>query len=170
MWRRCLLGGGGAWRRGWAQAPLAGAPRSGLRSTREIWSVVACCGGVLAVSWVAGGRVGAGLWLPVGVRWLGGCRSRRPSRGLQRTSCRGKRGGKCCGAVYGRVGDTCGWWRARSAVPFPTSPDPLGGGGDVGGQGVVGAGADYGAAGGAVGEGGMGVSVDEVGAGLVDGG
>ena len=28
--------------------------------------------------------------------------------------------------VYGRVGETRGWWRARSAVPFPASPDPWG--------------------------------------------
>ena len=32
-------------------------------------------------------------------------------------------GGACCGAVYDRVGDTCGWWRARSEVPFPACPD-----------------------------------------------
>ena len=31
-----------------------------------------------------------------------------------------------CGAVYDRVGDACGWWRARSAVLFPASPDPWG--------------------------------------------
>ena len=24
------------------------------------------------------------------------------------------------------MGDTCGWWRARSAVPFPANPDPWG--------------------------------------------
>ena len=24
------------------------------------------------------------------------------------------------------MGVACGWWRARSAVPFPASPDPLG--------------------------------------------
>ena len=36
----------------------------------------------------------------------------------------GGREGACCGAVYDRVGDACGWWRARSAVPFPASPDP----------------------------------------------
>ena len=36
----------------------------------------------------------------------------------------GEAGGRCCGAVYDRVGDVCGWWRARSAVPFPASPDP----------------------------------------------
>ena len=35
-------------------------------------------------------------------------------------------GGACCGAVYDRVGDACGWWRARSAVLFPAGPD-LGG-------------------------------------------
>ena len=33
---------------------------------------------------------------------------------------------RCCGAVYDRVGDACGWWCARSAVPFPGSPDPWG--------------------------------------------
>ena len=33
---------------------------------------------------------------------------------------------RCCGAVYDRVGDACEWWRARSAVPFPVSPDPCG--------------------------------------------
>ena len=38
----------------------------------------------------------------------------------------GGSGGPCCGAVYDRVGDLCGWWRARSAVPFPASPDPWG--------------------------------------------
>ena len=38
----------------------------------------------------------------------------------------GGSGGACCGAVYDRVGDTCGWWRACSAVPFPASPDPWG--------------------------------------------
>ena len=37
-----------------------------------------------------------------------------------------KRGGACRGAVYVRVGDACGWWCARSAVPFPASPDPGG--------------------------------------------
>ena len=30
-------------------------------------------------------------------------------------------GGACCGAVYDRVGDACGWWRARSAVLFPAA-------------------------------------------------
>ena len=35
-------------------------------------------------------------------------------------------GGACCGVVYDRLGDACGWWRARSAVPFPASPDPWG--------------------------------------------
>ena len=34
---------------------------------------------------------------------------------------------RCCGAVYFRVGNACGWWRAPSAVPFPVSPDPVGG-------------------------------------------
>ena len=33
---------------------------------------------------------------------------------------------RCCRAVYDRVGDACGWWHARSAVPFPVSPEPLG--------------------------------------------
>ena len=33
---------------------------------------------------------------------------------------------RCCGAVYDRVGDACGWWHARSAVPLPVSPDPSG--------------------------------------------
>ena len=33
---------------------------------------------------------------------------------------------RCCGAVYNRVGDVCGWCRARSAVPFPASPEPWG--------------------------------------------
>ena len=33
---------------------------------------------------------------------------------------------RCCGAVYDRVGDACGWWRARSAVPFPVTSDPWG--------------------------------------------
>ena len=31
--------------------------------------------------------------------------------------------GACCGAVYDRVGDACGWWRARSALLFPATPD-----------------------------------------------
>ena len=83
----------GAWRRGQGQAPLAGVPRSGLRGTRGIWSVVAWGGRAPAVPSVAGGLVGAGPWLPVGVGWLAGHCSRRPSSGLQRTSCRGKRGG-----------------------------------------------------------------------------
>ena len=30
---------------------------------------------------------------------------------------------RCCGAVCVRVGDACGWWRARSAVPFPVTSD-----------------------------------------------
>ena len=33
---------------------------------------------------------------------------------------------RCCGAVYDRVGDACGWWRARSAVRFPVRPHPWG--------------------------------------------
>ena len=83
----------GAWRRGRGRAPLAGVPRSGLRWTRGIWSAEAWGGRAPAVLWVAGGLVGAGPWLPVGVGWLGGRRSRRPSSGLQRTSSWGKRGG-----------------------------------------------------------------------------
>ena len=31
---------------------------------------------------------------------------------------------RCCKAVYDRVGDACGWWCARSAVPFAVSLDP----------------------------------------------
>ena len=58
-----------------------------------MWSVVAWGGRAPAVPWVAGGLVGAGPWLPVGVGRPGGHRSRRPSSGLQRTSCPGKRGG-----------------------------------------------------------------------------
>ena len=58
-----------------------------------IWSVVAWGGWAPAVPWVAGGLVGAGPWLQKGVGWPGGRRSRRPSSGLQRTSCQGKRGG-----------------------------------------------------------------------------
>ena len=84
-------GGGGAWR--CSRAPFAGVRRSGLRWTRGIWSVVAWCGQAPAVPWVAGGLVGEGPSLPVGVGWPGGRRSLRPSSGLQRTSCRGKRGG-----------------------------------------------------------------------------
>ena len=38
----------------------------------------------------------------------------------------GGSGGACCGVVYDRAGDACGWWRARSAGPFPASPDPWG--------------------------------------------
>ena len=34
---------------------------------------------------------------------------------------------RCCGVVCDRVGDSCGGWRARSAVPFPVSSDPWGG-------------------------------------------
>ena len=33
---------------------------------------------------------------------------------------------RCCGAMYDRLGDACGWWCARSAVPFLASPDPWG--------------------------------------------
>ena len=67
----------------------------------------------------------AGPWLPVGVEWPGGRRSRLPSSGLERTSCRGKRGGMLLSGVR-YVGDACGWWRAPSTVPFPTSRDPGG--------------------------------------------
>ena len=88
--------------------------------------MVAWGGRAPAVPWVAAGLVGAGPWLPVGIGWPGGRRSRLSSSGLERTPCQGKRGGACCGAVYDRVGDACGWWRARSAVPFPASPDPGG--------------------------------------------
>ena len=28
--------------------------------------------------------------------------------------------------MYDRLGDTCGWWRARSAVPFSVSCEPWG--------------------------------------------
>ena len=70
--------------------------------------------------------MGAGPWLPVGVGWPGGRRSRLPSSELERTPCQVKRGGACCGAVYVRVGDARGWWRARSAIPFPASPGPGG--------------------------------------------
>ena len=61
-----------------------------------VWEVPPCCPsvqGVPAVPWPAGGRVGTGLWLPVGVGWPGGRRSCRPKgTGLQQTSCWGKRG------------------------------------------------------------------------------
>ena len=97
----------GAWRR-WGRAPLAGVPRSGLRWTRGMWSVVAWGGRALAVQWVAGGLVGAGPWPPVGVGWPGGCRSRLPSSGLERTPCQGKRGG-------GRVAERCTIGRATRA-------------------------------------------------------
>ena len=33
---------------------------------------------------------------------------------------------RCCRALYDRVGDACGWWRARSAVPFSVSSEPWG--------------------------------------------
>ena len=90
-----------------------------------------------------------------------------PAVGWSARPVRGSGGGACCGAVYDRVGDACGWWRARSAVLFPAGPDLGGGGvGDVGGEGGVGAGVDDCVGGGAVGEGGMGVRVDEAGAGL----
>ena len=90
------FGGGGAvgaWRRGRGRAPLAGVPRSGLRWTRGIWNVVAWGGRAPAVPWVAGGLVGAGPWLPVGVGWPGGRCSRLPSSGLERTPWQVKRGG-----------------------------------------------------------------------------
>ena len=90
-----LWGGGavGAGRRGRGRTSLAGVPGSGLRWTRGIWSAVAWGGRAPAVPWVAGGLVGAGPWPPVGVGWPGRRRSRRLSSGLQRKSCRGKRGG-----------------------------------------------------------------------------
>ena len=112
VWRRCPFGGGGrlgGGRRG--RAPLAGVLRSGLRWTWEIWSVVAWGGRAPAVLWASAGLVGVGPWLPVGVGWPGGCCSCRPSSGLQRMFCRGKRGGavwlRCCGAVYNMVGAAC---------------------------------------------------------------
>ena len=49
-----------------------------------------------------------------------------PAVGWSARPVRGSGGGAFCGAVYDRVGDACGWWRARSAVPFPASPDPGG--------------------------------------------
>ena len=49
-----------------------------------------------------------------------------PAVGWGARPVRGSGGGACCAAVYVRVGDACGWWRARSAVPFPASPDPGG--------------------------------------------
>ena len=33
---------------------------------------------------------------------------------------------RCCAAVDDKVGDACGWWCARSALPFSVSPDPWG--------------------------------------------
>ena len=74
----------------------------------------------------------------------------------------------------GRVAERCtiGWaTRAGGGVLdlpfcFPRALTLGGGGGDVGGEGGVGAGVDDCVGGGAVGEGGMGVRVDEVGAGL----
>ena len=61
--------------------------------------------------------MGAGPWLPVGVGWPGGCQSRLPSSGLERTPCQGKRGG-------GRVAERCTiGWATRAgggvlALPF----------------------------------------------------
>ena len=49
-----------------------------------------------------------------------------PAVGWSARPVRGSGGGACCGAVYDRVGDACGWWRARSAVLFPAGPDPGG--------------------------------------------
>ena len=60
------------------------------------------------------------------------------------------------------MGDACEWWRARSAVLFPVSPERWVVT-DVGGEGGADVGVGDGAAGGAVGEGGIGVSVSEVG-------
>ena len=56
LWWR---GAVGAWRRSWGRAALAGVPRSGLRWTRGIWSVVAWGYRAPAVPWVAGWLVGA---------------------------------------------------------------------------------------------------------------
>ena len=69
--------------------------------------------------------MGARPWLPVGVAWPRDVVVVVPA---VRCSARpvGGSGGACCGAVYDRVGDACEWWRARSAVLFPASPDPLG--------------------------------------------
>ena len=93
VWRRCPLGGGamGAWRRG--LIPFAGVPCSALRWLRGIRDEVAWAGQAHAGLGLAGGRVGAGPWLPVGVGWPRGRRSHRfTGSGLQRTSCRGNRG------------------------------------------------------------------------------
>ena len=76
--------------------------------------MVAWGGRAPVVPWVCSGLVGAGPCLPVGVGWPG-------AHVLS-----GEAGGRCCGVVYGRVGDARGWWRACSAVPFPASPDPWG--------------------------------------------
>ena len=86
--------------------------------------MVAWGGRAPAVLWVAVGLVGAGPWLPVGVGWLGGRRSCQQWAAAHVLS--GEAGGAWCGAVYDRVGDACGWLRARSAIPFPASPDPWG--------------------------------------------
>ena len=93
MWRRCPLGGG---RRGCGGAVgfLLLVFRVLVRGSCEGYG--AGLHGVVgspAVPGFACGRVGAGLWLPVGVRWRGGRPSRSPTgSGLQRTSCWGKRG------------------------------------------------------------------------------
>ena len=113
--------------------------------------------------------MGAGPWQPVGVEWAGGRRSRLPSSGLQRTFLSGEAGG--------RVAERCTiGWATRAgggvlALPFSSPRNlTLGGGTDVGGESGVGVGVDDCAAGGAIAKVGMGVSVDEVGAWLVDGG
>ena len=81
----------GAWRRG--RIPFAGVPRSGLLWLLGIPGGVAWGDRAPAVLGFAGGREGAGLWLPVGVGWPGGRRSCSPTgSGLQPTSCLGKRG------------------------------------------------------------------------------
>ena len=44
-----------------------------------------------------------------------------PAVGWSARPVRGSGGGRV--AEQCREGDACGWWRARSAVPFPASPD-----------------------------------------------